>query len=168
MITDNTIVAVLPHPPFQLLEECLCHGLLAYHMMMLRSIPPAPRLYFEVGNWLKSTLLQTELRLHWRAHTELRLWISFMGAHTITHGSLRDWFVLLLRGISLQLSWKLWEQIKNILKRFMWDERCGAPGRALWFEVEETLGHDALPLQPNPARVSEAKSPQTKEVIHYL
>jgi hypothetical protein len=37
MITDNSVAV----PLLFLVEECLCYGLLAYRMMMLRSIPPA-------------------------------------------------------------------------------------------------------------------------------
>jgi hypothetical protein len=142
-ITDNSVAV----PLLLLIEECLCHGLLAYRMMMLRSIPPDPFLCFDVGNRLKAALMRTELLVHWRGHFELLLWIAFMGAHTTTQGPLRDWYALLLRGINSHLGSKSWEQIKSILKKFLWIERCEILGCALWFEVESPAAHDSLPIR---------------------
>lgn len=142
MITDHSVAV----PPLLLVEECLCHGLLAYRMMMLRSIPPDPRLCFDVGNRLKAALMRTELLVHWLGHFELLLWIAFMGAHTTTQGPLRDWYALLLSGINSHLGSKSWEQIKSILKKFLWIECCEILGSALWFEVESLAADDSLPI----------------------
>ncbi len=141
MITDNSVAV----PPLLLVEECLCHGLLAYRMMMLRSIPPDPYLCFDEGNRLKAALKRTQLLVHWRGHFELLLWIAFMGAHTTTQGPLRDWYALLLTGINSHLGSKSWEQIKSILKKFLWIERCEILGSALWLEVETLAADDSLP-----------------------
>lgn len=114
--------------------------------MMLRSIPPDPPLCFDVGKRLKAALMRTELLVHWRGHFELLLWIAFIGAHTTTQGSLRDWFALLLSGINSNLGSKSWEQIKSILKKFLWIGRCEILGSALWFEVEIFAANDSLPI----------------------
>lgn len=145
MITDNSIAV----PPLLLVEECLCRGLLAYRMMMLRSLPPDPRLCFDVGNQLKAALMRSELLVHWRGHFELLLWIAFMGANTTTQGPLRDWYALLLSGINRHLGSKSWDQIKSILKKFLWIGRCEMLGSALWFEVEILAPDDSLPILTN-------------------
>ncbi|KAF4637994.1 hypothetical protein G7Y89_g74 [Cudoniella acicularis] len=142
MITNN-IAVVTPHLR---VEECLCYGLMTYHIMMLRSIPPHPSLCLDIGNQLKSALLQTELQVHWQGHSELLLWISFAGAHTTTQGPLRDWYVLLLSSINSRLGAKSWEQIKPILMKFLWIERYEIPGSALWLEMEHLSVNNVLHL----------------------
>lgn len=122
--------------PIMLIKESLCYGLSAYRMMMLRSIPPDLSACIDVGTRLKDVLTRTDILYHWRGHLKLLLWISFMGAHTVSQGPLRDWYKYLLNGINVHLGSKTWAGIKAILKTFLWIGRCEVFGTALWIEVE--------------------------------
>jgi hypothetical protein len=119
-----------------LVEESLCYGLSACRMMMLRSIPPDSLTCTDIATRLKDVLVQTDILIHWREHLELLLWIAFMGAHTVSQGPLRVWYIILLNGINDHLGTKSWEEIKKILKSFLWIGRCEVLGTALWIEVE--------------------------------
>lgn len=134
-----------------LIEQCLGYGLLAYHMVMLRSIPPESYISLDVGKRLKTTLMRTELPVHWQGHFDLLLWIAFMGACTTTEGPLREWYVFLLSGVNDQLRTKSWKDIKITLKKFLWVERCEIPGNTLWLEVENL---SAAPRCQNPYSLS--------------
>lgn len=122
--------------PTLLVEQCLSYGLLAYHMVMLRSISPEPLLSLDVGRRLKTALMQTELAVHWQRHLDLLLWIAFMGACTTTKDPLRDWYIFLLGGVNSQLGMKPWKDIKIILAQFLWAEPGENLGNTLWLEVE--------------------------------
>jgi hypothetical protein len=127
-----------------LLEESLCHGLSAYRMMMLRSVPPDICTCTDIAIRLKEVLMRTDILVHWQEHLELLLWISFMGTHTIPQGPLRVWYILLLNGINDHLGTKSWEEIKTILKSFLWIGRCEVLGTALWVEVESMANLNRL------------------------
>lgn len=130
--------------PIILVEESLCYGLSAYRMMMLRSIPPDPCTCTDIGIRLKDVLMQTDILIHWREQLELLLWISFMGAHTISQGPMRVWYILLLNGINDHLGTKSWDEIKTILKTFLWIGRCEILGTVLWIEVESVANEERL------------------------
>lgn len=119
-----------------LLERCLCHGLLAYYMMMLRSISPRSHLSLDIGKQLKTTLMQTELAVYWQRDLDLLLWISFMGALTVTEDPLRDWYLCLLTKIRDRLGAKPWPSVKLILEEFLWAEPGEKLGNAIWSEIE--------------------------------
>jgi hypothetical protein len=122
--------------PTLLVERCLSYGLLAYHMVMLRSIPPEPYLSSDVGKQLKTTLMRMDPLVHWQGHLDLLLWIAFMGACSATKGPLQDWYMFLLSGVNGQLGTKSWKDIKIILEKFLWARRCESLRNVLWLEVE--------------------------------
>lgn len=132
MITPEAIEVA----PTLLVEKCLSYGLLAYHMVMLRSIPHEPYLSSDVGKQLKTTLMRMDPLVHWQDHLDLLLWIAFMGACSATNGPLRDWYMFLLSGVNGQLGTKSWKDIKIILEKFLWARRCESLGNVLWLEVE--------------------------------
>jgi hypothetical protein len=145
MITDTRS----PAQQHLLLQECLCLGILAYRMMMLRSIPPDPCFSFDAGNRLKASLMKTQLQPHWEGQFELLFWISFQGPHTAAPGPLREFYVLMLSGIRIHLRLRSWGQTKYILKKFLWIERCEMLGNVLWSEVESFgVGSTSGPLGP--------------------
>jgi hypothetical protein len=141
MIVDSTS----PDSSFSLIEDCMCHGLWVYCASVLQATPPDSALCLDVGNRLRSALMRSQFGPNWQGFLNLLLWISFVGAQTSTHGPLREWYVLLLKGLNTQLGSSSWSSIKLILKEFLWLESCEISGRTLWLEVENVVVRETAP-----------------------
>jgi hypothetical protein len=72
----------------------------------------------------------------WHDHN-LLLWVLFVGAHAILEGPVRHWFLQFLRDLSLTMGKASWKEVREILKVFLWNDRCETYGRLLWSEVEK-------------------------------
>jgi len=121
------------------IETCVCYGIWTYRALMLRSIPPDTSTCTTLGEDLRAALLRTQGQLHWRGRERLDLlrWIIFMGAHTVSAGQLRQWYVALLRGVSVHRGNVMsWDEARGTLSKFLWIERCEMLGKDLWDEVE--------------------------------
>ena len=120
------------------LEECVCLGVWAYTVRILRSVPPAPPGCSYVGHRLMAALTQSEILRKWQDHLHLLLWITFMGACTAVDGPmpLRNWYLFELKSVSTLLGTVSWGEVKPILKNFLWLDRCEDFGKLLWSEID--------------------------------
>ena len=126
----------IPGTDTQAFEECVCLGVWAFRIRMLRSVPPDPSTCSNVGYKLKTALMASVGLIEWHDHLALLLWITFVGAHTTPRGALRHWYVLLLKAISAIMCAESWESSRRILRNFLWIERCECFGEHVWLEVD--------------------------------
>lgn len=72
----------------------------------------------------------------WDDHPDLLLWLVYMGGAFLPNGSTRTTFVILLKQKDLFGDfYNSWEEVRQILKQFVWSESAYAPKlKAFWEE----------------------------------
>ncbi|PQE26603.1 N-ethylmaleimide reductase protein [Rutstroemia sp. NJR-2017a BBW] len=75
----------------------------------------------------------------WEDHPELLLWLLYIGGAFTTTETVRSDYVILLRlntSSRLRGLYKSWQELHEILKRFIWSDAAFTPHvKALWEEV---------------------------------
>jgi hypothetical protein len=102
-------------------EQCVCLGIWAYRIRMIRSVPPDFYTCSYVGYRLKAALMISKGLDGWQNHMALLLWLAFVGAHSTLEEPLRQWYVLLLKTVSVVLSVSSWEDAKTCAQRLSLD-----------------------------------------------
>jgi hypothetical protein len=67
------------------------------------------------------------------------VWVAVMGAIAAQDGSLRTWFVELIRSVCCDVGFINWKAVHNQLDSFLWPHKClDNDSVLLWKEIEET------------------------------
>jgi hypothetical protein len=122
------------------MQECIRVVALIYANWALLLVVGYYRIHERLASQLAKALGRTDLDSDWIGMEELLLWILYVGGAVCTGITERRWFVGWAFRIGRKLSLGSWNEARELLTTFFWNEKiCERPCRQIWTETEEIL-----------------------------
>ncbi len=144
---QHSLISLMPNPGDN--EHDLVHAsrTAATIYTLLCVYPISAASFSDLATAIKKTLSTRAFEKIRREAPELVLWIVVMGAIAAIGNEHRVWFVAVLDRCLSRLKIGSWDELKELLERFLWLSTTNdADGYDLWLEVEDSnpfkLGED--------------------------
>jgi len=124
---------------YRLYEQCCLLAAALHFHVVTRPLPIWSGVQVTLLQKLKDALIKTDSVSYWGDDIELLLWVLMQAV--VLDDPLKLWFTELLRHVLRAFVPRLsLEQVKDILRRFLWNERISGPAcERVYKEIQSSL-----------------------------